>query len=80
MARWAAMQADCGCGCMAAVTCPRSEARWLAWRDIFVQRYCLPIYFWLRTHNLLARAGIHFNRFTECPPGYTVDRTLSTFD
>ena len=32
----------------------------------------LPIYFWLRTHNLLARAGIHFNRFTECPPGYCV--------
>ena len=32
-----------------------------AWRDIFRHRYDLPIYFWLRTHNLLARAGIHFN-------------------
>ena len=41
----------------------------LAWRDIFADFVAGPQLLLVRTHNLLARAGIHFNRFTECPPG-----------
>ena len=69
--RWPLMEADRGGWSVVHgrgdVRGPRGE------RNIFADFVAGPIYFWLRTHNLLARAGIHFNRFTECPPGFFVN-------